>query len=107
MPVRKITISLPEDLVAAVDKLAAEQRQARSRFIATILGLLRGARSKAEVKRRIEAFYEDPTNLAWSLDRKIPNATTRAAMRESRRMMKKNDARFSNAEALFKALDEP
>ncbi len=40
------------------------------------------------------------------LELKVPNAQTRAAMRESRVLMKKNDARFRNATELFKALDE-
>jgi DNA-damage-inducible protein J len=41
---------------------------------------------------------------AVPLELKIPNAETRAAMRESRRLMKKHNARFSNGKALFDAL---
>ena len=40
------------------------------------------------------------------LELKVPNAATRAAIRESRRLMKKHNARFRNAGAVFKALDE-
>src|SRR5438045_3760422 len=40
------------------------------------------------------------------LELKVPNAANRAAIRESRRLMKKHNARFRNAGAVFKALDE-
>jgi DNA-damage-inducible protein J len=43
---------------------------------------------------------------AVPLELKVPNAETRAAMRESRKLMKKHNARFANAPALFKSLDE-
>jgi DNA-damage-inducible protein J len=43
---------------------------------------------------------------AVPLELKVPNAETQAAMRESRRLMKKHNARFSNAKAVFDALDE-
>jgi DNA-damage-inducible protein J len=40
------------------------------------------------------------------LELKVPNAQTRAAMIQSRKLMKKHNARFANAPALLKALDE-
>jgi DNA-damage-inducible protein J len=43
---------------------------------------------------------------AVPLELKVPNAETRAAMAESRRLMKKHNARFSNGKDLFKALDD-
>lgn len=43
---------------------------------------------------------------AVPLELKVPNAETRAAMRESRALIKKHNARFSNAKDIFKALDE-
>jgi DNA-damage-inducible protein J len=43
---------------------------------------------------------------AVPLELKVPNAETRAAMRESRALMKKHNARFSNAKDIFKALDD-
>jgi DNA-damage-inducible protein J len=43
---------------------------------------------------------------AVPLELKIPNAETQAAIRESRALMKKHNARFSNAKGIFKALDE-
>lgn len=42
---------------------------------------------------------------AVPLELKIPNAETRAAMAESRRLMKTHNARFGNAKAVFDALD--
>ncbi len=43
---------------------------------------------------------------AVPLELKVPNAETRAAMQESRRLMKTNNARFTNAKAVFDALDK-
>jgi DNA-damage-inducible protein J len=42
---------------------------------------------------------------AVPLELKVPNAETRAAIRESRLLMKKHNARFNNAKTLFDALD--
>ena len=42
---------------------------------------------------------------AVPLELKVPNAQTRAAMRASRLLMKKHNARFSNAKDIFHALD--
>lgn len=42
---------------------------------------------------------------AVPLDLKVPNAETRRAMEKSRRLMKKHNARFKNAKALFHALE--
>jgi DNA-damage-inducible protein J len=43
---------------------------------------------------------------AFPLELKVPNAETRAAMEESRRMMAKRKARFASAEALFADLEK-
>ncbi len=43
---------------------------------------------------------------AVPLELKMPNAETQAAMRESRRLMKRRNVRFSKARDVFKALDE-
>lgn len=42
---------------------------------------------------------------AVPLELKIPNAETRAAIQESRRLMKKHNARFRNAKNIFDALE--
>lgn len=41
---------------------------------------------------------------AVPLELKVPNRQTQAAMRESRRLMKKHNARFNNAKDVFDAL---
>ncbi len=43
---------------------------------------------------------------AVPLELKVPNAETRRAMLESRRLMKRQNARFRNAGDVFRALDE-
>jgi DNA-damage-inducible protein J len=43
---------------------------------------------------------------AVPLELKVPNAETQAAMRESRALMKKHNARFSNAKDVFKSLED-
>ena len=43
---------------------------------------------------------------AFPLELKVPNAQTRAAMEESRAMMKARTARFSSADALFDDLEQ-
>ena len=43
---------------------------------------------------------------AVPLELKVPNAQTRAAMRDSRRLMKRHNGRFRNTRDIFKALDE-
>ncbi|MFP4076674.1 MAG: type II toxin-antitoxin system RelB/DinJ family antitoxin [Halochromatium sp.] len=43
---------------------------------------------------------------AFPLELKVPNAQTRAAMEESRAMMKARSARFQSADALFDDLEK-
>jgi len=43
---------------------------------------------------------------ALPFDLKVPNAETRAAMEESRAMMKARNARFADSQELFDALDK-
>lgn len=43
---------------------------------------------------------------ALPFDLKVPNAETQAAMEESRAMMKARNARFSDGQELFDALDK-
>lgn len=46
------------------------------------------------------------TDQAFPLELKVPNAETRAAMEESRQMMKARIARFKTADALFNDLEK-
>ena len=50
-------------------------------------------------------FYRIAADQAFPLELKVPNAETRAAMEESRRIIKARKARFESAEELFAALD--
>lgn len=43
---------------------------------------------------------------ALPFELKVPNAETRAAMEESRAMMKARNARFTDSQELFSALDQ-
>ena len=50
-------------------------------------------------------FHRIVADQAFPLELKVPNAETRAAMAESRAMMKARKARFDSPEELFAALD--
>jgi DNA-damage-inducible protein J len=50
-------------------------------------------------------FHRIVADQAFPLELKVPNAETRSAMEESRRIMKARKARFESAEELFASLD--
>ncbi len=54
------------------------------------------------VRMTLTRFAKDR---AVPLELKVPNAETQAAMAQSRRLMKKHNARFNNAGQIFQALD--
>jgi metal-responsive CopG/Arc/MetJ family transcriptional regulator len=58
--VRKIAISVPEDVLSQVDAAAAERGENRSRFITQMLILLAQARTDREISRRVNAVFADP-----------------------------------------------
>ncbi len=60
MAVKKIAISVPEDVLDQVDRASAESGENRSRFISRMLMLLAKARSELEISRRINAVFADP-----------------------------------------------
>jgi len=60
MAVRKVAISVPEEVLAQVDAAAAERGENRSRFITQMLVLLAHARSDREISRRVDAVFADP-----------------------------------------------
>lgn len=60
MSVRKLAISVPEDVVEQVDRAAKRAKTTRSAFITDILRLTASAQSEAEIRRRIRHFFEDP-----------------------------------------------
>ena len=60
MPVRKIAISVPEDVLHQVDRAAKSRGMTRSRFISHALKRIAAARRDAEITRRIDALLADP-----------------------------------------------
>lgn len=60
MAVRKIAISVPEDVLARVDDAAAERGVTRSGFITEILRRVADAHRDAEIRRRVDEVFSDP-----------------------------------------------
>lgn len=60
MPAKKIAISVPEEVLAAVDRAAARRSVTRSRFISDVLRRVAAARSDAEVRRCVNELFSDP-----------------------------------------------
>ena len=50
-------------------------------------------------------FHRIVADQAFPLELKVPNAETRAAMEESRQIMKEGRFRFKNAEEMFASLE--
>jgi metal-responsive CopG/Arc/MetJ family transcriptional regulator len=59
MPVKKLAISVPEDVIRAVDRAAAARRVTRSRFISDTLRVIAGARTDAEIRVRVDRVMAD------------------------------------------------
>ncbi len=51
-------------------------------------------------------FHRIAVDQAFPLELKVPNAETRAAMREAEEIANRGKARFADADALFADLDE-
>jgi DNA-damage-inducible protein J len=80
---------------ARIDKkLKDEASEVLAEFGLTVSDILRMTLTRVAKERAVP------------LELKVPNAKTQAAMRQSRALMKKHNARFSNAKEIFKALDE-
>ena len=58
MPVKKIAISVPPDVIRQVDLAARERGVTRSRFITDVLRRVARARSDAEIKRRVNEVLD-------------------------------------------------
>ena len=63
MAAKKIAISVPEEIIAEVDRAAADAGTTRSGFITSVLRRIASARSDAEITRRVNAFFTDPEML--------------------------------------------
>jgi metal-responsive CopG/Arc/MetJ family transcriptional regulator len=75
MPLRKTAIAVPDDLLAAVDRVARARRETRNRFVTRVLQHAVRARRDAEITRRLNELFAVPdiaqkqTREASELDR--------------------------------------
>jgi hypothetical protein len=60
MALRKTAITVPEDLLAEVDRAARERHESRSRFFTRVLRQAVRARRDADVTRRLNELFADP-----------------------------------------------
>ncbi|MGK5087126.1 hypothetical protein WDW86_06175 [Bdellovibrionota bacterium FG-2] len=60
MTVRKITISLPEEILLQVDRLAKRTHTTRSGCIARVLSEVSRASTQAEITERINQLFSEP-----------------------------------------------
>ncbi len=60
MAVKKLAISVPEDVIRQVDCAVAERGVTRSRFISDVLRRIANARKDAEITRRVNQLFADP-----------------------------------------------
>lgn len=83
MAVKKIAISVPEEVLEQVDSAAAERGENRSRFITQMLMLLARARSDRDISRRVNAVFAEPEIQEEQVQ------TARATARELARIRRK------------------
>ena len=60
MPLRKTAIAVPDDLLAAVDRVARERHESRNRFVTLVLRRAVRARRDAEITRRLDELFAAP-----------------------------------------------
>ena len=60
MPLRKTAIAVPDDLLAAVDRVARARRESRNRFVTRVLQHAVRARRDAEITRRLNELFATP-----------------------------------------------
>jgi metal-responsive CopG/Arc/MetJ family transcriptional regulator len=60
MPLRKTAIAVPDDLLAAVDRVARARRESRNRFVTRVLQQAVRARRDAEITRRLNELFAAP-----------------------------------------------
>jgi len=61
MVAKKLAISLPEEVLERVDAAAARRGMSRSGFIASVLRRVAAAHSDAEVSKRVDELFADPS----------------------------------------------
>jgi metal-responsive CopG/Arc/MetJ family transcriptional regulator len=75
MPLRKTAIAVPDELLAAVDRVARSRRETRNRFVTRVLEQAVRARRDAEITRRLNDLFaasevaEQQSREASDLDR--------------------------------------
>jgi hypothetical protein len=75
MPLRKTAIAVPDDLLAAVDRVARSRRESRNRFVTRVLEQAVRARRDADITRRLNDLFaaaestEQQSREASELDR--------------------------------------
>ena len=75
MALRKTAIAVPDDLLAAVDRMARARRESRNRFVIRVLQHAVRARRDAEITRRLNELFtvselaEQQSREASELDR--------------------------------------
>jgi metal-responsive CopG/Arc/MetJ family transcriptional regulator len=60
MPLRKTAIAVPEDLLAAVDRVARARRESRNRFVIRVLEHAVRARRDADITRQLDDLFATP-----------------------------------------------
>ncbi len=60
MPLRKTAIAVPDDLLAAVDRVARARGESRNRFVTRVLQQAVRARRDAEITRRLNELFAAP-----------------------------------------------
>jgi metal-responsive CopG/Arc/MetJ family transcriptional regulator len=60
MPLRKTAIAVPDDLLAAVDRVARARRESRNRFVIRVLQYAVRARRDAEITGRLDELFAAP-----------------------------------------------
>jgi len=63
----KIAVTVPEDVLEAVDAAARQRGESRHGFISRVLRAAMKARSDAELTRRLDAIFADPAVAAEQL----------------------------------------
>jgi len=67
MATAKIAVTIPEEVLEAVDAAARERGESRSGFISSVLRSAMKARSDAKLTRRLDEIFADPAVAAEQL----------------------------------------
>lgn len=60
MPLRKIAITVPQELLLAVDRVAEASHESRNRFVTRVLEEAVRARRDSEITARLDALFAQP-----------------------------------------------